>query len=177
MACFPVHLGGLWNFHWILAVIRFTMCARFLHRVQIKMPLLALRRKNIRKDLEQNMEHRDTKTRAHRKNQGAMNGAMSFVEMGKLMNTSWKSCDDFAKSVFSELSEEGRKHYHQRVHRIIMLRARAWSLPRRCPPTERNPPRKSCPPRRTWLEKPRHSLYRRMVDLLMAASRTKWPKS
>eukprot|EP00579_Thalassiosira_antarctica_P017384 CAMPEP_0201945602 /NCGR_PEP_ID=MMETSP0903-20130614/53988_1 /ASSEMBLY_ACC=CAM_ASM_000552 /TAXON_ID=420261 /ORGANISM="Thalassiosira antarctica, Strain CCMP982" /LENGTH=449 /DNA_ID=CAMNT_0048488671 /DNA_START=58 /DNA_END=1408 /DNA_ORIENTATION=- len=77
--------------------------------------LNALRRKNIRKDLEQNMEPRDTKTRAHRKNQGAMNGAMSFVEMGKLMNTSWKSCDDFAKSVFNELSEEGRKRYRQRV--------------------------------------------------------------
>eukprot|EP00579_Thalassiosira_antarctica_P033131 CAMPEP_0202002726 /NCGR_PEP_ID=MMETSP0905-20130828/8496_1 /ASSEMBLY_ACC=CAM_ASM_000554 /TAXON_ID=420261 /ORGANISM="Thalassiosira antarctica, Strain CCMP982" /LENGTH=418 /DNA_ID=CAMNT_0048559713 /DNA_START=57 /DNA_END=1313 /DNA_ORIENTATION=+ len=77
--------------------------------------LNALRRKNIRKDLEQNMEPRDTKTRAHRKNQGAMNGAMSFVEMGKLMNSSWQSCDDFAKSVFNELSEEGRKRYRQRV--------------------------------------------------------------
>jgi len=77
--------------------------------------LNALRRKNIRMDLEQNMEPRDTKTRAHRTNQGAMNGAMSFVEMGKLMNTSWKSCDDFAKSVFNELSEEGRKRYRQRV--------------------------------------------------------------
>mmetsp|Transcript_3566 Transcript_3566/g.8002 ORF Transcript_3566/g.8002 Transcript_3566/m.8002 type:complete len:604 (+) Transcript_3566:118-1929(+) len=73
------------------------------------------RRENIRKYLEQNMEPRDTKSRAHRKNEGAMNGAIGFVELGKLMNTSWKNCDPFAKSVFHELSEEGRARYRQRT--------------------------------------------------------------
>mmetsp|Transcript_20585 Transcript_20585/g.44647 ORF Transcript_20585/g.44647 Transcript_20585/m.44647 type:complete len:507 (+) Transcript_20585:50-1570(+) len=74
-----------------------------------------LRRNTIRKELEQNLEPRDTKTRAHRKNKGAMNGSMSFVEMGKIMNTSWKNCDPFAKSVFNELAEEGRARYRQRT--------------------------------------------------------------
>jgi len=74
-----------------------------------------LRRNTIRKELEQNLEPRDTKTRAHRKNKGAMNGSMSFVEMGKIMNTSWKNCDPFAKSVFNELAEEGRARYRHRI--------------------------------------------------------------
>eukprot|EP00581_Thalassiosira_minuscula_P029471 CAMPEP_0183761282 /NCGR_PEP_ID=MMETSP0739-20130205/8334_1 /TAXON_ID=385413 /ORGANISM="Thalassiosira miniscula, Strain CCMP1093" /LENGTH=407 /DNA_ID=CAMNT_0025999399 /DNA_START=95 /DNA_END=1318 /DNA_ORIENTATION=- len=74
-----------------------------------------LRRQNIRKDLENNLLPRDTRTRAHRTNQRAMNGSMSFLEMGKIMNSSWKSCDDFAKSVFNELAEEGREQYRQRV--------------------------------------------------------------
>eukprot|EP00571_Detonula_confervacea_P013988 CAMPEP_0172305190 /NCGR_PEP_ID=MMETSP1058-20130122/6527_1 /TAXON_ID=83371 /ORGANISM="Detonula confervacea, Strain CCMP 353" /LENGTH=427 /DNA_ID=CAMNT_0013016713 /DNA_START=20 /DNA_END=1303 /DNA_ORIENTATION=+ len=74
-----------------------------------------LRRKNIRNDLEGKLLPRDTRDRAHRTNQGAMNGAMSFLELGKLMNSSWKSCDDFAKSVFHELAEEGRELYRRRL--------------------------------------------------------------
>lgn len=73
--------------------------------------LNAMRRKNIRLDLESNLDPRDTKRRSHRKNQGAMNGAMSFVELGKLMNSSWKACDPFAKSIFDELAGEGREKY------------------------------------------------------------------
>src|SRR5210317_1721892 len=42
---------------------------------------------------------------------------MSFVELGKLMNTSWKDCDDFAKSVFRDLAEEGRRDYYQRMEK------------------------------------------------------------
>jgi hypothetical protein len=42
---------------------------------------------------------------------------MSFVELGKLMNTSWQDCDDFAKSVFRELAEEGRRDYRQRLEK------------------------------------------------------------
>ena len=75
----------------------------------------ALRTRNIRRDLEPNMEARDTDTRLHRKDKGSMNGAMSFVELGKLMNTSWKECDEFAKTVFKELAEEGRERYRHRV--------------------------------------------------------------
>eukprot|EP00581_Thalassiosira_minuscula_P009817 CAMPEP_0183702496 /NCGR_PEP_ID=MMETSP0737-20130205/577_1 /TAXON_ID=385413 /ORGANISM="Thalassiosira miniscula, Strain CCMP1093" /LENGTH=387 /DNA_ID=CAMNT_0025929111 /DNA_START=161 /DNA_END=1327 /DNA_ORIENTATION=+ len=74
-----------------------------------------LRRRNIRKDLEHNLMPRDTKSRAHRTNQSAMNGVVSFLELGEIMSASWKSCDDFTKSVFSELAEEGREHYRQRL--------------------------------------------------------------
>ena len=75
----------------------------------------ALRRRNICKYLKHNTEARDTETRLHRKNKGSMNGAMSLVELGKLMNTSWRDCDEFAKSVFQELADEGRKKYRQRI--------------------------------------------------------------
>ena len=73
-----------------------------------------LRRANIHKEMENNLAPRDTRTRSHRTNQNGINGSMSFVELGKLMNTSWKDCDDFAKSVFRELAEEGRRDYRQR---------------------------------------------------------------
>ncbi|KAL7537834.1 hypothetical protein ACHAXR_008107 [Thalassiosira sp. AJA248-18] len=78
--------------------------------------LYDLRRKNIRKELENNLMPRDTRQRAHRTNQSAMNGTMSFLELGKVMNASWKNCDDFAKSVFKELAEEGREMYRQRLN-------------------------------------------------------------
>ena len=75
----------------------------------------ALRRKNIRRDMENNTDARDTRARLHRKDKSSLNGAMNFVELGKLMNTSWKECDEFAKSVFRELAEEGRGKYQQRM--------------------------------------------------------------
>jgi len=40
-----------------------------------------------------------------------MNGTMSFLELGNLVNTSWKSVDEFAKGVFNELADEGREAY------------------------------------------------------------------
>ena len=40
-----------------------------------------------------------------------MNGTMSFVELGKVMNVSRKGCDELARSVFDNLTEEGRRHY------------------------------------------------------------------
>ena len=76
-----------------------------------------LRRANIHKDMVNNLAPRDTRTRSHRTNQNGINGSMSFVELGKLMNTSWKDCDDFAKSVFRELAEEGRRDYRQRLEK------------------------------------------------------------
>ena len=86
-----------------------------------------LRREHIRKDLEQNLLPRDTQDRVHRANQGAINGAMSFLELGKLMDTSWKRCDDFAKSVFNGLADEGRGHYRQRLKEY---RASSEGLPK-----------------------------------------------
>jgi hypothetical protein len=65
--------------------------------------------------LEGNLLPRDTDSRLHRKDEGSLNGAISFIELGKLMNTSWKNCDDFSKSVFKELSDQGREHYHTRM--------------------------------------------------------------
>ena len=74
-----------------------------------------IRRTNIRSDLVDNLMPRDTRDRQHRTNQSAMNGSMSFLELGKLMNTSWKACDDFARTVFHELAEEGRQAYRLRL--------------------------------------------------------------
>lgn len=80
-----------------------------------------LQRKNITGGLEGNLLPRDTDSRLHRKDEGSLNGAISFIELGKLMNTSWKNCDDFSKSVFKELSDQGREHYHKR-----MMAYQAW---------------------------------------------------
>ena len=35
--------------------------------------------------------------------------------MDSIMHASWKRCDDFAKSVFNGLADEGHGHYHQRL--------------------------------------------------------------
>ena len=74
-----------------------------------------LRKRNIRNDMESNLSPRETSTRRHRKNTSAINGGMGFLELGKLMNVTWQNCDDFAKSVFSELADEGRELYKQRL--------------------------------------------------------------
>ena len=44
-----------------------------------------------------------------------MNGTMSFVELGKVMNALWKGCNELAKLVFDGLAEEGRRHYKMRL--------------------------------------------------------------
>lgn len=74
-----------------------------------------LRNHNIRKDMEHNLSPRETSTRRHRKNTSAINGGMSFLELGKLMNASWQNCDDVAKSVFDELANIGRDVYRQKL--------------------------------------------------------------
>ena len=61
-----------------------------------------LRKTNIRNDMINNLCPRETSTRRHRKS-NAMNGEMSFLELGKLMNSSWQSCDEFAKVCISYL--------------------------------------------------------------------------
>ena len=77
--------------------------------------VIQLRQQNIREELKDSMNARDAKARAHRKDK-SMAGSLSFVELGKLMNKSWKeSCDDVAKEVFNALAEVGRNKYRQQV--------------------------------------------------------------
>ena len=77
--------------------------------------VIQLRQQNIREELKDHMNARDAKARAHRKDK-SMAGSLSFVELGKLMNKSWKeSCDDVAKEVFNALAEVGRNKYRQQV--------------------------------------------------------------
>jgi hypothetical protein len=48
-----------------------------------------------------------------------MNGTMSFVKLGKVMNALWKGCDKLARSVFDDLAEEGRRHYQMRLRKYL----------------------------------------------------------
>ena len=71
----------------------------------------ALRRHRICYELN-NLQARDHTKRLHRK---SMNGIFTFVELGKVMQTGWKDCDDVAKAVFNKLSEESREVYRQQM--------------------------------------------------------------
>lgn len=73
--------------------------------------VMELRRNEIRSALIENLCPKDTSKRSHRKT----HGAMSFLEMSKIMCDSWKSIDDFGRTLFEELAEEGRNLYHKRV--------------------------------------------------------------
>lgn len=61
--------------------------------------LSALQRKTVREALVNKLLPRDTRDRAHRKDEGSLNGAISFLELGKLMNAGWKDCDEAAKEI------------------------------------------------------------------------------
>jgi hypothetical protein len=74
-----------------------------------------LRRQNIRMDMGDDLSPRDTRKRVHRTNEGAMNGLISFLELGNAISTSWKNCDSLGKAVFNELAEEARNQYRQRM--------------------------------------------------------------
>ena len=69
-------------------------------------------RTEIRSALLQNLSPKDTSKRNHRKSHGCM---PSFLEMNAIMSASWKSIDNFTRSVFEELAGEGRHIYHKRV--------------------------------------------------------------
>jgi hypothetical protein len=73
----------------------------------------------IRNELADNLLPRDNRDRQHRTNESAMNGTMSFVELGKVMNASWKNCDEVAKQVFDDLADEGRHHYQTRLREYL----------------------------------------------------------
>ena len=68
-------------------------------------------RTEIRSAFLQNLSPKDTSKRNHRKSHGCM---PSFLEMNAVMSASWKSIDNFTRSVFEELAEEGRHIYHKR---------------------------------------------------------------
>ena len=60
-----------------------------------------LSKQEIRSALLPNLSPNDTRKRTHRKS----HGAMSFLEMNKVMVASWKSVDEDTRSVFEELAE------------------------------------------------------------------------
>ena len=70
-----------------------------------------LRRSEIRSALQESLIPKDTRNRRHRKS----HGALSFLEMNKVVVAGWRLVDDFTRSVFEELANEGRKMYHKRV--------------------------------------------------------------
>lgn len=70
-----------------------------------------LRRSEIRSALQESLTPKDTRNRRHRKSHGALN----FLEMNKVVVAGWRLVDEFARSVFEELANEGRRMYHQRV--------------------------------------------------------------
>mmetsp|Transcript_38220 Transcript_38220/g.85972 ORF Transcript_38220/g.85972 Transcript_38220/m.85972 type:complete len:412 (-) Transcript_38220:88-1323(-) len=77
--------------------------------------LKKIREKAIREILEGNLGPRDTRDRSHRKNDKAINGQVSFVELAELMKTAWKDIDPHAKSILSELSEQSRADYRKQM--------------------------------------------------------------
>ncbi|KAL9183015.1 hypothetical protein ACHAXT_004802, partial [Thalassiosira profunda] len=74
-----------------------------------------LRRTAIRSSMADKITSKDGTKRAHRKS----HGAMSFLEMGRIMSVSWKTMDDFSREVFEELAEEGRKIYQEKVKAYV----------------------------------------------------------
>jgi len=87
-----------------------TLDTRYASSTQTQAEVDALRCHRICLELK-NFQARDTK-RSHRK---SMNGIFTFVELGKVMQTGWKECDDVAKAVFNRLSEESREVYRQQM--------------------------------------------------------------
>jgi hypothetical protein len=66
----------------------------------------------IRKEMRDNLLPFEGK-REHRKT----HGAMSFLEMGRMMCDQWKAVDDAIKEIFVELAEEGKCLYRERLRR------------------------------------------------------------
>jgi hypothetical protein len=79
-----------------------------------------MRERIIRSELSGiNLLPRDNRDRQHRTDESAMNGTMSFVELGRAMNASWKDCDALARSIFDDLAEEGRGVYQGRLKEYL----------------------------------------------------------
>jgi len=73
-----------------------------------------LRRTDIRTALMNNLSADDAPSkRSHRKS--GKGSALSFLEMNKMMCTSWAQVDEFAKNIFRELADEGRALHKKRV--------------------------------------------------------------
>lgn len=63
----------------------------------------------IRAELEDKLtpkEAGEVKARSHRKTQ--FKHGLSFLEMTKIISSSWKECDDISKKIFETLAEDGR---------------------------------------------------------------------
>lgn len=73
--------------------------------------LAELSRANIRAALLDNLTPNENSKRSHRKTSSALN----FLEMNKIMVSSWKAVDDITRSVFEELAIDGRKIYVKQV--------------------------------------------------------------
>ena len=81
-----------------------------------------LRRYRIREALKDKILPTDNGRRRHRKAANSL--GISFSEMGKLMTTSWKDVDSFAKGVFEELSTEGRRIYFEEMNKFNKLNSK-----------------------------------------------------
>ena len=73
--------------------------------------LAELSRANIRAALLDNLTPNENSKRSHRKTSSALN----FLEMNKIMVSSWKAVDDITRSVFEELAIDGRKIHLKQV--------------------------------------------------------------
>lgn len=72
-----------------------------------------IRRSEVRSALANNLSSKDNSKRSHRK-QG--NGSsMSFVEMSTIMCSAWQNIDEFGRSIFDELAEEGRQLHRKEI--------------------------------------------------------------
>ena len=63
----------------------------------------------IRAQLEDKLtpkENSEIKARAHRKTE--YHHGLSFLDMTKIISSSWKQCDDSSKKLFEDLAEDGR---------------------------------------------------------------------
>lgn len=71
--------------------------------------------KEYRRDVIRGALINNLKPKAEKRSHRKKHGAMSFLEMNKLMCTSWKAIDEFAANVFEELAEEGRAIHQEKV--------------------------------------------------------------
>jgi len=68
-------------------------------------------RAEIQSTLKDNIYPHDKRDRVHRKS----HGAMSFIEMGKLMSDAWKIIDPVTKGMFDDLSAQGRVVWQKKL--------------------------------------------------------------
>ena len=112
------------------------------------------RRANVRRDMADKLLPKDHTKRRHRTNADAMGGSMSFVELSKVVNASWRSCDEHAKAIFQELAEEGRKSYYRAMDEYnVAEKARKKERKRRAKEAEKEEKKKKSKKDREALKK------------------------
>ncbi|EED87627.1 predicted protein [Thalassiosira pseudonana CCMP1335] len=70
-----------------------------------------LRKESIVKMLDESPFKVNNKKRAHVKT----HGKMGFLEMSKTMSKLWKNCDDETKSIFRQVSNEGKAKFQKNI--------------------------------------------------------------